>query len=71
MAKMYFMSKMKFELSIPIEGKEPLKLTETIQQLVYATDKDKAREAVIDDLKKQYADAKVWECRIDDTIIGA
>jgi hypothetical protein len=39
--------------------------------LVYATDKDKAREAVIDDLKKQYSDAKVWECIIDDTIIGA
>ncbi len=71
MEKMYFISRMKFELKIPIEGKEPLKLTETINQLVYATDKDKAREAVINELKKQYPNAFVWECRIDDTIIGA
>lgn len=71
MGKMYYMSRMEFEVSIPVEGKEPLKIKDTIEQLVYASTKDNARKAVMDDLKRQHPDARIYECRIHDTIIGA
>ncbi len=71
MEKIYYMSKMEFQISIKVEGDAPLIIKDTISQLVYASDKDKAREAVIGALKKEYPDAMVYSCRIDDTIIGA
>lgn len=71
MEKMYYMSRIEFEVSIPVEGKEPLKIKDTIEQLVYASNKDNAKKAVTDDLKRQYPDACIYECRIHDTIIGA
>lgn len=66
----YYISEMEFQISIPVEGKSPMVLKDTIKQLVYASDKDKAREAVTADLKKQYPDAIIYSCRIHDTIIG-
>lgn len=71
MEKIYYISRMEFEISIPVEGKEPLKIKDTIEQLVYASNKDNARIAVTEDLKRQYPDARIYQCRIHDTIIGA
>lgn len=71
MDKNYYISKMEFEISIPVSGKEsPVNVKDTIEQLVYASDKEKAREAVINDIKKQYPDTIIYSCRIHDTIIG-
>lgn len=64
------MSEMEFKISIPVDQSTPMVIKDTIKQLVYASDKDKAREAITADLKKQYPDAIIYKCRIHDTIIG-
>jgi len=71
MAKMYYMSKMEFQISIKVKGDAPLIVKDTINQLVYASDKYKAKEAVITALKKEYPDAIIYSCRIADTIVGS
>ena len=68
---MYYMSKMEFQISIKVKGDAPLIVKDTINQLVYASDKHKAKEAVITALKKEYPDAIIYSCRIDDTIVGS
>lgn len=70
MEKMYYRSKTEFQISIKVEDQAPLIIKDTVEQLVCASSKDNAREAVISDLKKQYPTAIVYECRINDTIMG-
>lgn len=70
MEKIYYASKLEFQISIKVEGGEPLIIKNTVEQLVLASNKDNARQAVIDAFKMEYPNGIILECRINDTIIG-